>query len=389
MDKCVYERRAERALNSINKTLGSQREAMSHLVDQYSKSGYSQINLLNSLEILFQSILRGGKVVVSGIGKSFKISSKLVATLNSLSIQSAALHASEGLHGDLGIIRENDALIFVTASGNTPELLQLLPHIPKSIPIILLTCSRNSKLSNHPQVNSMLYADLPSNLNEESIHGIPAPTVSATLSMVLADATILALSEMIEEDALKRKKLFSMKHPGGSIGADLSHLNENLVKLTTSDIKSTARTFSLNTNSSSLLSLNQLRKSFDNINGDSSNFSSLAVSDDEDVLDSKFLKENSILQNSLLSSDPSQRVLITEDELNSTSCVTEPKVLKWITLYDFVVCIKADDTNRARAILCDQIRELYRSEIGDHECNGEIWELFHLKLVTRFKEVQL
>mmetsp|Transcript_1076 Transcript_1076/g.1084 ORF Transcript_1076/g.1084 Transcript_1076/m.1084 type:complete len:390 (+) Transcript_1076:18-1187(+) len=389
MDKCVYERRAERALNSINKTLGSQSEAMSHLVNQYSKSGYSQINLLNSLEILFQSILRGGKIVVSGIGKSFKISSKLVATLNSLSIQSATLHASEGLHGDLGIIRENDVLIFVTASGNTPELLQLLPHIPKSIPIILLTCSRNSQLSNHPQVNSMLYADLPSSLNEESIHGIPAPTVSATLSMVLADATILALSEMIEEDALKRKKLFSMKHPGGSIGADLSHLNENFVKLSTSDVKSTARSFSLNTNSSSLLSLNQLRKSFDTINGDSSNFSSLAVSDDEDILDAKLVKENSELQNSLLFSDLSKRVSIREDELNSTSYVTEPKVLKWITLYDFVVCIKANDTSMVRAILCDQIRNLYRREIGDHECNDEIWELFHLKLVTRFKEVQL
>ncbi|CAG86051.2 DEHA2C07150p [Debaryomyces hansenii CBS767] len=388
MDTCVYERRAEKALDSVNKTLGSQSEAMSHLVEQYSKSGYSRINLLNSLELLFQSILRGGKVVVSGIGKSFKISSKLVATLNSLSIQSAALHASEGLHGDLGIIRDNDTLIFVTASGNTPELLQLLPHIPKSIPIILLTCNRNSKLSNHPQVKSLLYADLPSNLNEESIHGIPAPTVSATLSMVLADATILALSEMLEEDALKRKKLFSMKHPGGSIGADLSHLNENFVKMATGDVASSGRSFSLNTNSS-LLSLNQLRKSFDNMNSESSNFSSLVVSDDEDMLDSKALKKNSDVQNLIVPSDPSKRVSITEDELNSTSYVTESKLLKWITLYDFVVCLKADDTHIARAMSCDQIRELYRSEIGDDDCKDEIWESFHLKLVTRFKEVQL
>ncbi|CUM54491.1 unnamed protein product [Debaryomyces tyrocola] len=388
MDTCVYERRAEKALSSVNKTLGSQSEAMSRLVEQYSKSGYSRINLLNSLEILFQSILRGGKVVVSGIGKSFKISSKLVATLNSLSIQSAALHATEGLHGDLGIIRENDALIFVTASGNTPELLQLLPHIPKLIPIILLTCNLNSKLSNHPQVKSMLYADLPSNLNEEAIHGIPAPTVSATLSMVLADATILALSEMLEEDALKRKKLFSMKHPGGSIGADLSHLNENFVKMATGDVASSGRSFSLNT-TSSLLSLNQLRKSFDNMNSESSNFSSLVVSDDEDMLDSKALKKNSDVQNLLIPSDPSKRVSITEDELNSTSYITESKLLKWITLYDFVVCLKADEIHRARAMSCDQIRELYRSEIGDNDCNDEIWELFHLKLVTRFKEVQL
>ena len=388
MDTCVYEKRAEKALNSVNKTLSSQSEAMSHLVEQYSKSGYSQINLLNSLEILFQSILRGGKVVVTGIGKSFKISNKLVATLNSLSIQSAALHASEGLHGDLGIIRDNDALIFVTASGNTPELLQLLPHIPKSIPIILLTCNRNSKLSSHPQVKSMLYADLPSNLNEESIHGIPAPTVSATLSMVLADSTILALSEMLEEDALKRKKLFSMKHPGGSIGADLSHLNENFVKMATSDVANSGRSFSLNT-IPSLLSLNQLRKSFDNMNSESSNISSLVVSDEEDELDSKALKKTSEVQNISIISDTSKRVTITEDELNSTSYITESKVLKWITLYDYVVCLKADDIDSARAISCDQIREIYRSEVGDDDCNDEIWELFHLKFVTRFKKVQL
>lgn len=61
MDTCVYERRAEKALDSVNKTLGSQSEAMSHLVEQYSKSGYSRINLLNSLELLFKVFYGEGK----------------------------------------------------------------------------------------------------------------------------------------------------------------------------------------------------------------------------------------------------------------------------------------------------------------------------------------
>lgn len=382
MDTCVYERRAEKALHSINKSLGGQSEAMSHLVDQYGSLGYSQINLLNSLEILFQSILRGGKVVISGIGKSFKISNKLVATLNSLSIQSAALHPSEGLHGDLGILRDNDALIFVTASGNTPELLQLLPHISPSIPIILLTCNKNSKLSNQHQIKSLLYAELPTHLNEESIHGIPAPTVSATLSMALADATILALSEMIEEDAAKRKKMFSIKHPGGSIGAQLSHLN---IKIPTSDVFS-PEPLSVHTNSSSLLSLNQLRKSFD-MQTDSSIPSSLVASDDEDILHPKPLKKELNLQQKILSSDSSKIVTITDKELNSSDFITESKLLKWVTLYDFVVSIRQNEL--PKAIECEKIKEIYRSEIGDNDCQDNDWEKFHLRLVAGFKEVQL
>lgn len=388
MNTCVYEQRADKALESINKTLGSQSEAMRHLVDQYSISGYSRINLLNSLEILFQSILRGGKVVVSGIGKSFKITTKLVATLNSLSIQSVALHPSEGLHGDLGILRDNDALIFVTASGNTPELLQLLPHISRSIPIILLTCNKHSQLSSQPQIKALLYADLPTNLNEEAIHGIPAPTVSSTLSMVLADATILALSEMIESDAVKRKKLFSAKHPGGSIGIQLSHLNENTVKLAAPEESSSGRSFSLNTNSSSLLSLSQLRKSFDNMNGESSNISSVTVSDDEEMQDTKSVKRlYSNLQKRITSSDAYNIVTITEDQLDATDFVTESKILKWITLYDFVVCIRLDATHMA--IECEQIKGIFRAEVGDNDCGGEIWKRFHLKLIAGFKDIQL
>ena len=87
---------------------------------------------------------------------------------------------------------------------------------------------KNSKLSQYNQINSLILAELLSCHKEEIIHGIPAPTVSFTLSMMLADAVILALLELIETDSLKRKKLFGLKHPGGSIGANLAQeFNQN------------------------------------------------------------------------------------------------------------------------------------------------------------------
>ena len=75
-------------------------------------------------------VANNGKIVITGVGKSYKLGLKLVATLNSLSIQSSSLHPTEALHGDLGLIDQNrDCLIMVTSSGNTPELIQLLPHL--------------------------------------------------------------------------------------------------------------------------------------------------------------------------------------------------------------------------------------------------------------------
>lgn len=218
----------QRAIESITNTLKFQNEAVNNLYQQYNdnlESSYSMNQLLQSTIIMYDTIKsKKGKIIISGIGKSYKIANKLVATLNSLSIQSVSLHPSEALHGDLGCIENNkDCLIMVTASGNTPELINLLPHLSSELPIILLTCNKISKLLQHSQISSLIYADLPSELNENSIHGLPAPTVSTTLSLILADATILALSEMLEGDLLVRKKMFSEKHPGGSIGATLSN----------------------------------------------------------------------------------------------------------------------------------------------------------------------
>lgn len=215
------------ALRSIQNTLDNESKALLRLAEQYRVDIRSRVELGASINLLHQTIRRQGKIVCCGVGKSFKIALKTVATLKSLLIAADLLHPTEALHGDLGLLKTKDCLLFFTASGNTPELLQLLLHVPPSIPIVLLTCCRSSKLALNPQVQSLLCAELPDTLKEDAIHGIPAPTVSATLSLVLADATALALAEMVEQDLHKRKMLFSMKHPGGLIGSDLSSLNEN------------------------------------------------------------------------------------------------------------------------------------------------------------------
>ncbi|KAF8005401.1 hypothetical protein HF325_000858 [Metschnikowia pulcherrima] len=143
------------ALQSVKTTLGRESEALRNLAAHYVENIDTQLDMINSIGLLYDAHKKGGKIVCCGIGKSYKIATKTVATLKSLTINADELHPSEALHGDLGLLRENDCLIFFTASGNTPELIQLLPHISPNIPIVLLTCSKQSKLASHPQSDSL------------------------------------------------------------------------------------------------------------------------------------------------------------------------------------------------------------------------------------------
>lgn len=361
------------ALLSVTKTLTSQSEAMAHLEKLYRTSNYIQLNLLNSLELMLQTTLKGGKIVVCGIGKSFKIGNKVVATLNSLSIQAAALHPAEALHGDLGIIHESDCLIFVTASGNTPELVSLLPHIPKCVPIILLTCNKTSKLSQSPQVKSLLYAELPSHLNEESVHGLPAPTVSTTLSLALADATVLALSEILEDDLLKRKKLFSLKHPGGAIGASLSHLNEFFQA-----DGHNKEAFSSTVSYSSLLSLGDILKSFRPFSDRDVNFTiaSSASSDDgsgEQELTPRIPKS---LEGAKIST-------LTDDEVLA---VSENRLLKIITISEFIVK-KGISTS---IISTSEVKKMYQNQFSESiDIRPDSWSSFTKQLSESFHPLDI
>lgn len=145
-----------------------------------------------------------------------------MATLTSLSILAANLHPGDALHGDLGLLRPNDCLVLLSASGKSKELLKVLSHV--TVPVILVTCDPSSELARSSRVNAVLHTELPPELKEDTLHGVPAPTVSATLCMVLMDGVNMALAEMLTPGVDNRRKQFSINHPGGSIGETLSQL---------------------------------------------------------------------------------------------------------------------------------------------------------------------
>jgi D-arabinose 5-phosphate isomerase GutQ len=376
----------KRGFDSVCKSLGFHNEALAHLTHQYQTDEFSQQQLLSSLQLLYTTIKDNrGKIVICGIGKSFKIANKLVATLNSLSINATALHPLEALHGDLGIINESvDTLILLTASGNTPELLALLPHLCPQLPIILLTCNKHSKLSCHPQVLSLLYVELPEALSESTIHGLPAPTVSTSLSLILADATIIALSEMLEEDVLKRKTLFSKKHPGGSIGANLAHLNDNTQMAVSNSVN-----YSSQISQTSLLSLNKLK-----IDGNKSNISSQISSDDElgeeigDFGDDGdiYIKHTPNINVGLSQKiQNSNSVLIVEREVLWT-LNDEAKLTKWLALFDYLVLTSTELKN---AIEMVKVKQLYRKLSATNQGQDFNWSVFKLNLMLQFSEVRV
>lgn len=338
------------ALQSVKTTLGRESEALRNLAAHYVENIDTQLDMINSIGLLYDAHKKGGKIVCCGIGKSYKIATKTVATLKSLTINADELHPSEALHGDLGLLRENDCLIFFTASGNTPELIQLLPHISPNIPIVLLTCSKQSKLASHPQVTSLLYADLPEHLKETAIHGIPAPTVSATLSLVLADAVALALGEMIEIDHMKRKKTFSMKHPGGSIGSDLSHLNDNFTRALSSS-SSQSDSLPIHGSYTSLLSLDQFRECFRTT-------SATSTAAESAVDDSQVVKSNFEFSLALMNARSDSCLKTKKAEFLGWS---ELDFLKNLALYDYIMF---ESGAKSFAADSSKLRSMYKDVSG-------------------------
>ncbi len=155
---------------------------------------------------------RPGRVIITGLGKSGAIGRKIAATLASTGTASYFLHASEGLHGDLGIVHKDDVIICLSKSGNTDELNHLLPVFKKiGVPIISITSNPASILARHSDVVLEL------GVKEEACPYDLAPTSSTTAMLVLGDALAIAL--------LKNRKFskedFAFLHPAGSLAKRL------------------------------------------------------------------------------------------------------------------------------------------------------------------------
>ena len=203
-----------REKKSLNASKQNVLEIARRVIDQEIEA----IKILRScldenFEIAIDLILsRQGRVIVTGLGKSGAIGRKLAATLASTGTASYFLHASEGLHGDLGIVHKDDVIICLSKSGNTEELNFLLPVFKKlNVPIISITSNLESILAKHSDVILNL------GVKEEACPHDLSPTSSTTAMTVLGDALAIVLLEKRGFSA----EDFAFLHPAGSLGKRL------------------------------------------------------------------------------------------------------------------------------------------------------------------------
>lgn len=153
-----------------------------------------------------------GRVVVTGLGKSGHVGGKIAATLASTGTPAFFLHAAEASHGDLGMVSRGDVVIAISNSGETPEVLMLLPHLKRlGLPVIAITGGSTSTLAQAATVN------LDVSVDEEACPHNLAPTASTTATLAMGDALAIALLQargFTPED-------FARSHPGGSLGRKL------------------------------------------------------------------------------------------------------------------------------------------------------------------------
>lgn len=207
-----------RLLSRAVNVLSTAATALSQVTILYQSDHVARHGLLRAVEVLTNVNDAGGKLLICGVGKSGLVGRKMVATMKSLGIASSFMHAAEALHGDLGDIRKNDAIMFISYSGKTAELMALLPHIPPHTPILAVTS--HTKPSDCPLINERPNAILlpaPIHELEEISFGVCAPTTSTTVTIAVGDMLALTVAEALHEE--ETKSVFRRNHPGGAIGA--------------------------------------------------------------------------------------------------------------------------------------------------------------------------
>lgn len=178
-------------------------------------------NFASAVELIYNS---KGRVIITGIGKSAIIASKIVATLNSTGTPAIFMHAADAIHGDLGLILKDDIVICISKSGNTPEIKVLVPLIKKA---------KNKMIAMTGNVDSFLAQQADFTLNtfveKEACPNNLAPTTSTTAQLVMGDALAVCLLKLKSFTS----KDFAKYHPGGALGkklylrvGDLSSQNE-------------------------------------------------------------------------------------------------------------------------------------------------------------------
>ncbi|NWF53887.1 MAG: KpsF/GutQ family sugar-phosphate isomerase [Syntrophaceae bacterium] len=187
-------------------------EAVQGLLDRLDE------NFVRAVQLLLEC---QGRVVVTGIGKSGLVGRKIVATLTSTGTPAAFLHPVEGLHGDLGMVTAKDVILAISNSGETSEIIHLLPSLQKiGAKIIGLTGSLDSTLAR----SSHIVIDV--GVEREACPLGLAPTSSTTATLVIGDALAVALMRQRKFG----EKDFALFHPGGSLGERLSFKIKDIMR---------------------------------------------------------------------------------------------------------------------------------------------------------------
>ncbi|ODQ53271.1 SIS domain-containing protein [Saitoella complicata NRRL Y-17804] len=190
-----------------------------------------------AIALISHSLLRQGKIILTGLGKSGIIARKIAATCTSTGSPAIYLHPCDALHGDLGIVRDGDVCIAISHSGRTREVVELIPHMrARGCPIIMITgCPEPEKLRSEIGVDIVIDSQIPHN-QEVLNNALPAPTTSTTLVTALGDAIAwsvmfkrthrlqmmswdgLDMSPSVKEVAEGATPVFARNHPGGALG---------------------------------------------------------------------------------------------------------------------------------------------------------------------------
>jgi arabinose-5-phosphate isomerase len=192
-------------------------------IETESKALLNLVSLVNdefaeAVRYIYQS---NGRVIITGIGKSANIATKIVATLNSTGTPSVFMHAADAIHGDLGTVQENDSVICISKSGNTPEIKVLVPLI-KAIgnKLIAITSNKDSFLGQEADYVLNAYVE------KEACPNNLAPTSSTTAQLVMGDALAMSLLDLRGFSSSD----FAKFHPGGSLGKQLYLRVSNLTQ---------------------------------------------------------------------------------------------------------------------------------------------------------------
>lgn len=192
----------EEIKKEFDRVLTEESNAILKVINQNDNNIYEAIKLISE----------SNKIILTGVGKSGLIASKIAATFSSIGVPACFLHPVEALHGDLGLVQDGDVTIMLSKSGTTEELIKLFPFLNSKTKIISITSNNNSFLSNKSHIN------IDASIEKEACPNNLAPMTSTTVALAIGDAMaacLIKLNKFTSSD-------FSKYHPLGQLGKNLT-----------------------------------------------------------------------------------------------------------------------------------------------------------------------